>query len=212
MVRRSYILFRTHLEDISYRCWCGSLLGINIKIKRMCCVQEDIAFVEILKDFVFPICVGLITYLLFAKLDDWKKRRSQSRLGVAIIDALIEEVKNGIEILDRFIKTQKPSGVALPRKSWSGMNTISDDVLLRIIEVSKDVTPEDFPPKDIRIHCKNYFDHMAPTWDTIESGQPDWHKRAAGLIRYPEAAKGVLTMLEQTRKLLETNSNRMMPK
>lgn len=181
----------------------------------MCCLHEDVALVEIVKDFIFPIGVGLITYLLFAKLDEWKKRRSQSRLGVAIIDALIEEVKNGIKILDRFIKTQQPSGSALPRKSWTGMNTISDDVLLRIIEVSKDVAPKNFPPKDIRIHCKNYFDHMAPTWDIVESGQTGWESTAASAIttaKYPEAARGVLMMLEQTKGLLETNSRRMMPK
>ena len=47
------------------------------------------------------------------------------------------------------------------------MTTISDDILLRILEVSPGVSPNGFPLNEIRIHCKNYFDHMTVTWGKL---------------------------------------------
>lgn len=60
-----------------------------------------------------------------------------SRLGIAVIDSLLEEVRNGVEILTAISNNEAFTKRMLPRKSWYGMPTISDEILLRIIEVSK---------------------------------------------------------------------------
>ena len=45
------------------------------------------------------------------------------------------------------------------------MTTILDDVLLRIIETSANRQFEGFPPRQCRIHCKNYFEHMCKNYE-----------------------------------------------
>jgi hypothetical protein len=176
---------------------------------------------EIVKDFLMPLSIGVISYILFAKMDQWKTRKKHSRLGVAIMDSLIEEVNNGIIILKYFIQNDDLPKCLLPNKSWSGLQTINDDVLLRIIEVSKDKMAEHFPPKEIRIHCKNYFDIMTNEWnkyltDSGEIKPPEIRMAfAKSLInerRFLEAAEKVLKMLEQTRLLLNENVNRIIPR
>jgi hypothetical protein len=169
---------------------------------------------EFIKAVVFPFIVAVVTYLLFKRLDEWSNRRKYSRLGVAVIESLLEEVTNGVRILESFHKTREATSQLLPRRSWSGMNTISDEVLLRIIEVSKNIKPKGFHPREIRIHCKNYFEHMTFSWDYVSYTKADWQKVANGFIdegKYVEAAQNVKFMLVQTKELLERNSNKWFP-
>lgn len=175
---------------------------------------------DITKDILLPLTIGVISYLLFAKFDQWKIRKKQSRLGEAVIDSLIEEVRNGIAILENFATKDELTSHYLPSKSWNGMQTINDDVLLRIIEVTKDKVPDHFPPREIRIHCKNYFDIMADQWNHNVAliGKQSHNQTitfASDLInerRYLEAAKGVLKMLLQTKILLKENADKLMPR
>lgn len=169
----------------------------------------------ILEKAIIPIIVGSITFLLFRKIDEWKKRKSTSKLGVAVIDTLIEEVEKGIQIMNDMLDPNNQNKAFLPKNSWDKMNTISDEILLRIIEVSKNIKPESFSPSQIRIHCKNYFTHMNENYATIFADTTAWKVKGVNLVinsKYLEAANKVLTMLIQTKMLLEVNSNKYFPK
>lgn len=162
----------------------------------------------IIDKFIFPVTVAAITYWLFKKNDENIKRQQYSTLGVAIIESLLEEINTGIDIM----KNRYAS--SLPVKSWNGGSSISDDVLLRIIAVTKNVKPVGFPPKEIRIHCKNYFDHMATSWNNAILSNNLAAAIQVLLIQsnYIEAAEGVRTMLIQCKELLEYNEKRWFPK
>jgi hypothetical protein len=156
----------------------------------------------IIEKFVLPFAVAVLTYYLFKKHDEYVKRRQYSTLGVAVMDSLIEEIGTGIEIM----RNQNPN--PLPVRSWNGASTISDDVLLRILAVSKKVRPIRFPPQQIRIHCKNYFTHMAENWSiALQTGNLESLR-----TNYVDAAEGVKAMVIQCKDLLETNSRRLFPK
>lgn len=170
--------------------------------------------VELSSNFLFPLLVAVISYLLLNKLDEWRKRREQSILGSVIIDSIIEEVKGGQEIIintltaEDFMDPRVP-----PRKSWDGMSTIPDDVLLRIIATTKNVRPKSFPPREIRTHLKNYFDHMLTNWDRSHDQQPMTPQAYLKLNfpTYKDAVNGVLTMLMQTKQILNENSKKWIP-
>ena len=158
--------------------------------------------------FILPFTVAVITYWLFKKNDEYIKRKQYSMLGVAIIECLLEEIENGIEIMkNNYLNL-------LPVKSWIGVLTIPDDVLLRIISVAKDSKPISFKPRDIRIHCKNYFDHMAASWmSAIQSNNPQLAiHQLLTQGKFIEAAEGVVAMLNQCKALLEENEKRFFPK
>lgn len=162
---------------------------------------------SIISNFAFPFAVAAITYWLFNMNDEYKKRKQYSTLGVAIIEGLLEEVTYGIEIMRKQLPT------LLPVKSWYGLSTIPDDVLLRIIAVTKNENFNGLKPKDIRIHCKNYFDHMAPSWENaIKTNNPVNIKTLLNQSKYVEAAEGVNTMLLQCKELLERNEKQWIPK
>lgn len=186
----------------------------------MCFKSETNTLFEIFKNFVTPVAIGFVSYIITAKLDDWKNRKKQSKLGESIMDSLIEEVTTGVNILTNFNTNKELPTAYLPNKSWIGISTINDEILLRIIEVSEDVAAESFPSKEIRIHCKNYFDMITAQWnaniDSMINTPPDLIiARADDLVngrRFLEAATSVLKMLIQTKKLLHDNSNQQFPK
>ncbi|MBL7738022.1 MAG: hypothetical protein JNK14_02300 [Chitinophagaceae bacterium] len=169
----------------------------------------------LIQKIIIPIGIACLTWIVFRLLDEWKKRRDQSILGIAIIDALIEEVQTGISIIRQTETDTVNVGRRVPVKSWDGMKTIPDEILLRIIAISRSVKPVSFPPYQIRTHCKNYFDHMATSWDLAMSDKNEWKARTTYLIKegkFLEAANGVLQMLQQCRTLLEKNSKARFPK
>ena len=94
----------------------------------------------VVDNFLLPFAVAVIIYWLASKRDECIKRKSYSRLGVAVIESVMEEVENGYKILLQ-AKSAGKVQASLPRRSWLDMETINDDVLLRIIEVSKCVKP-----------------------------------------------------------------------
>lgn len=176
--------------------------------------------------FLIPIGVAFIAYIAFDMWGEWRKRRKYSRLGVAIIEALQEEIRHGIEQMWRHVELidaygPRPPLDSLPKKSWNGMSTIPDGVLLRIIETSSKLHYEEFQPKDCRIHCKNYFEHMCDNYNraidqAIELTQKGQDWRPPFLLYldggYIEAAKQVNQMLQNAKDLLEKNSRAWFPK
>lgn len=123
------------------------------------------------------------------------------------MESLLEEVNNGINTM----KNQQL--IPLSVKSWNGVTTVSDDVLLRIIAVSRNKKSVGFTPQEIRIHCKNYFEYMATNWETaIKSNSPQNIQSLISQGEYVQAAEGVRDMLVQCRNLLEENATKVFPK
>jgi hypothetical protein len=180
----------------------------------MQCIENSVWIKDILDKALIPFVIGALSYVLFRGLDEMKKRRTFSTLGVIIIDCLLEEVGTGLDNIQKTIKNVPFVPLPMPFKSWSGVNTLPDDVMLRIISVSKDVKPiGSFNPKDIRKHTKNYFDHMCSQWNNFIILPNVAHQNIAKTFKdWPEAAKGVKDMLEQTKQLLEDNSKKWLPK
>ncbi|MHB1758501.1 MAG: hypothetical protein ACYCT9_13530 [Leptospirillum sp.] len=118
------------------------------------------------KNLVIPTVVAVLAYWVTTFLGESKNNKNYSKLGVAIMESLIEEVRSGLEILERLKKyLQDPLTDKvrfenlLPVKSWEGSQTVPNEVLLRILASSNGVTAP-FPPSEIKIHCKNYFSHI----------------------------------------------------
>jgi len=174
------------------------------------CLDVTLITRTVVEKFFVPIAVAAITYWLFKKNDENIKRRQYSTLGVAIMESLLEEVTNGINIMRNQLLSP------LPVRSWDCVKTISDDVLLRIIAASKDVRPVHFPPREIRIHCKNYFEHMSANWATaIQYAMQNDLSHVQALVgsgQYVQAAEGVRAMLTQCKELLEGNAKKTFPK
>lgn len=184
----------------------------------------------LLQDFLLPVLVAVLVYIVVERLGEWRKRRMFSRLGVVIIDSFLEELRTGIELMrtvlaaiDRNDPTGPPPGF-LPNRTWNGMSTIPDDVLLRIVETSRNRTFDGFPPQQCRTHCKNYFTHMNDNYQLflsqaieLHAQHADWRRQLQALLRGPgqpylESALGVEHMLANARQLLDENSRRRFPK
>ena len=185
----------------------------------------------LLKNVILPILIAIITYLLVDRLGEWKVRRNNSMLGIAILDSLLQEARTGLSIMNSTYTNaqtqQTPFPVPntlLPTASWSGMQTIPDQVLLRIIAISQRVTPHAFHPNTIRSCCKDYFDHMCKSYNGIIESGPDAVRQdfstvflmllgeGPGQGKYLRAAQSVIETLEQTKELLDGNSTRWFPK
>jgi len=180
----------------------------------------------VLNTIVLPIAVAVVTYLVVDRLGEWRKRRAYSRLGVAILDSLLEELRTGLGILQPLLLSASTPGRSptsmpeLPHGSWAGMSTIPDEVLLRVIEASKDVQTPSFHPRDARIHCKNYFEHIRRNYEAARDRagrSADWREPILQALSPDggadvQAVRGVIGMLELARKLLDQNANARFPK
>jgi hypothetical protein len=169
-----------------------------------CSINYTIIVIE---KFVIPIAVAVVTYWLFKKSDEYIKRREYSTLGLAVMETLLEEINNGITIM------REHALLPVPVKSWDGVKTISDDVLLRIIAVTRDCHPITFPPREIRIHCKNYFEHMSLNWSVaIQREDLTYMHALTTEYQYVQAAERVKVMLVQCKGLLEENVKKKFPR
>lgn len=183
----------------------------------------------LMQNLALPIVVAVATYVLVDRLGEWRKRRMQSTLGCAVMDSLLEEVRTGIATMKSCIAATSDAGAQgpppgrLPRAIWTGPSTISDDVLLRVLETSRDGSFPHLQPRDVRSHCKNYFEHMTANFDnnlaTTLPGGPNhqnWREVLrsflAGEGKYLEAAERVEELLVGVRQLLEANRHRVMPR
>ena len=179
-----------------------------------------------------PILVALAAYICTWQLGEWKNRRRYSKLGVSIMEMLQEELNSGISIMEAVEKavndssnTQQPSTftLSLPTKTWSGPQTIPDEVLLRIIETCGAKVNNLPPASTCRIHCKNYFDHMCTNYNNalsqaMEQGA-DWKQPflAPGFLGRPNGtylhdARFVRDLLSRAREQFEANAKRCFPR
>jgi hypothetical protein len=182
------------------------------------------------KSIVPPVLIAIITYLLVTKLGEWKARRNDCILGIAILNYLLGEIRTGLDLMNStYAQAQQVAFhlpiPLLPRESWSGMQTIPDQVLLRIIAASKNVVAPSFHPRTIRNVCKDYFEHMCVNYNTIANNAspntPQQNLRAQFLKflggdpdqgKYLATTQSVIEMVEQTKGLLDQNSKRLFPK
>jgi len=175
----------------------------------------------IVGNLIMPVFIGVLAFLASDSVSSWRDRKRQSLFGVAVCESLIEEMKNGIALMTQTRQslngTQVPTW-KLPRQSWDGMKTISDHVLERLLCLSQGRQNRGFPIREIRIHLKNYFDHMIPNWDQVTDAAikgVSWQSIAQKYLNegnYLEAAQKVLDMTDDARKLLDQNSRRWLPK
>jgi hypothetical protein len=189
------------------------------------------------KNIVLPVLIGIITaiitYVLVGKLGERKTRRNDCRLGIAILESLLGEIRTGLNLMSyTYAQAQQAAAIQrsislLPTESWSGMQTIPDQVLLRIIAVSNKVVARSFHPKAIRNVCKDYFDHMCANYNAIirnfqsPPGMTQQNLRTQFLTllggnpnqeKYIATTQSVIEMLEQTKELLDQNLKRWFPK
>ena len=68
----------------------------------------------ILTNILLPILVAVLTYILVDRLGEWKRRKMYSRLGVAIIESLQEEVDNGIKLMTDALNAAQDSSTTAP--------------------------------------------------------------------------------------------------
>lgn len=189
------------------------------------------------KNLVLPIGVAVLAYWMTTFLGESKNRKNYSRLGVAIMESLIEEVRTGLNTLDRLNKYLQDSSTdntrfnnLLPVRSWEGPQTVPNEVLLRILASSEGITAP-FPPSEIRIHCKNYFSHICGNVNAMIQNLDNAILNSHSLLirdsriqlngmlgtgegqgNYMEATQKVLGMLEIVRDTLDKNSRKKMPK
>lgn len=173
--------------------------------------------------------VGLTVYIATFQWGEWSNRRKYSKLGVLIIEMLQEEIRTGIGIISlaesvaNNPKILRPQGKELeiflspPTKSWSGPQTIPDEVLLRISETFTGKVDGQLPATECRIHCKNYFDHICANYNQVagealgflntESGTK-WKQPFLGMGNYHADTRRVYDMLTRAKNQLEENGKR----
>ncbi len=181
------------------------------------CTQTDSSwFTGLIQYFIAPFIVAALAYYLFGLRDEYKRRKKYSILGAELLSTLIEEVNTGKNIIEQTLNPESeilPN--PLPRKSWNGISTIQDEILLRIFEVSNGISEIGFPAKEIRIHTKNYFEHIVTNWDAVSmtavKGQ-DFKRIAYTMSSFYEATNNVLLMLKHVKDLLEKNAKKTFPK
>jgi hypothetical protein len=100
------------------------------------------------------------------------------------------------------------------------MSTIPNEVLLRIIETSKDKPYRGpYALKDCRIHCKNYFNFICDNYFGVITpmSSDSLGYSPTGVIEffengYIQNAEDVSKMLKQAKQLLDKNSKARRPR
>jgi hypothetical protein len=149
----------------------------------------------------------------------WDERRSYSKFGISVIDSLLEKMNTGLNVL----WSKNPIAFILTA-SWYGVETIPNNVLLRIIAVSNNIDSHNsgFLVSHVRIHCKNYISHIcvnvndlirqrgaAATQSLSNEIQP---RSEAISARYAADTENVIHLLNEIKSRLEANSRRRFPK
>lgn len=170
----------------------------------------------VLTGVLIPCVVAFLTYFVFKLFEERKKHKIDSLLGVEVLTMLIEEVKIGQYLIKNTCKPENnliPD--SLPHLCWNGVNTISNDILLRIFEVSKSKSNEEYPEKNIRLYCKDYYEKIIPEWNSAISKVDTIDATYNFKIRFGERIATVnelILMLTRVRSLLEKNAEKIFPK
>jgi len=167
--------------------------------------------------FVLGIAGGVLSNFLIQTWNTWSDRRKFSRLGASVVDSLLAQVDLGIGMLTRIADGEAPGGL-MPHSSWYGMETIPNDVLLRIIATDRGDTTRGpgapLRPRDIRIHCNNYFVNVCGNMNNLLDGWYNPNSSARGSAKtlatqYEADARQVECMLRTARSLLERNGEKL---
>ena len=175
----------------------------------LCIVSNSIWISGFMQYFLAPFIVAAISYYCFGQIDEFKKRKNYSLLGVELISTFIEEIETGKNILSDKSNINKHT---LPSMSWSGINTIQDEIILRIIAVSENTKDVGFPARHIRSHLKNYFEYIIPNWEKTHSSNLSEADIEKYRKYYESKVTKVFDMLVNIRNLLQQNANRIFPK
>ena len=179
-----------------------------------------------IKLLLFSALIGTIfsvlTYLFTDRLGEWKKRKNTSLLGEIILEGLQEEIRTGINIMQALqLWAHKTNSTALspsllPTASWSGMATISDDIMLRIA-----TTSQQSMAIKLRYDCKNYFIHICGNINYIISNNHNLAPRVEENIlkylsyddkgNYLVASQNLYNDLEIIKNALKTNAKKHFP-
>lgn len=145
----------------------------------------------ILTNFVLPICVAVVTYLISRKLDDWSKRRRNRKLAKARIESYLSDVNAGLSQIANLLT--KPGNIKMPCESWDAVK-LSDDLLFEIIALKGPKTNSGFHPDTVLIRLKDYFEHVCPNVETF--GNSTGYIRVPCLQNLQNAGNTVKSMLE----------------
>ena len=165
---------------------------------------------------------SVLTYLFTSQIGEWKNRKNISLLGEIVLEGLQEEIRTGIGLMNDLQRWANGTGHdilqprLLPTASWDGMNTISDDIMLRIIATS--------PPhiaNKLRCDCKNYFAHICTNINYTLSRQREIASLLAKDIlkylssadkgNYLVASQNLYDDIEKIKDTLKNNANKLFP-
>ncbi len=202
---------------------------------------------DIINAIIIPILPGAITGAVIGILvfyfTSWKTEKklriTKSIVGDALLASFAEEVQNGINLIETLVdliniyldnRQKEPNNkfimpkkfYMMPNKSWDGMKSVSDEILERIIKVSKNIENDIFPPKEIKTHLKNYFEFICSNVNDINkellslSGN---HVESnyltdckTSLSNNLDASRKVLKTLKVLQNKLVKNGNEIFPK
>ena len=125
-------------------------------------IKDDKTIVAVLKTFVYPVAVALIIFYINYLLKEFRERKRYSLIGKAILESLLEEVTNGIKIMN----SDKNNNIivhVLPKGSWDGITTIPEQTLERLLMLKERSEYSGFPVKEIRIHTKTTLNTLQLT-------------------------------------------------
>jgi hypothetical protein len=150
---------------------------------------------------------GLLSAFLLQTWGKWDDRRKYSLLGVSIIDELIAEINKGLEILEDLARGKDPP-LLMPHAVWRGMETIPNEVMLRIVSMSRGRGRHgEHRISDIRTHCNNYFLYICCHINgSRASGSPISPSTAS---QFSKDTKMVMNMLHRAKSLLIRNSYKL---
>jgi hypothetical protein len=159
---------------------------------------------------------GLLSNFLFQTWSKWQEKRQFSLLGVSIIDSLLEESQAGLHVLQAlsqgpFLPGDPSFLMLMPHASWYGMETIPNEVLLRIVSVEQK-SQSGLPISEIRTHCKNYFTNICGNVNTtmthIAEGKPPPPTLQQMASSYLSDTQRVADMLSRAKALLNQNARK----
>jgi len=144
---------------------------------------------------------------------------------------LSEEIGIGVKIMNNTVVTiengdyNKITPVLLPNKTWNGVETINDTVMIRIINTSYGDYGYKWHPTKVRSHCKNYFEYLRSNFENYiniylekrnklsREGKmkylSDFVKSTRGFI---DDSEEVLAMLKVIENNLDDNARNKFPR
>ena len=146
-------------------------------------------------DLIIPVLVAFIVYIIADRLGEWKKRRMYSRLGVAVLHPVLEELRTGIRLMEALDEAARnraarlPGG-QLPVQIWEGNATISDEVLLRIVQTARRRNYNGFHPRECRIHCKRYFMNMCDNLNRVITSTLSLKGKQDAILAFTDPERG----------------------